>query len=965
MAGRNGRKDIIDLDSPERPVQGFEEFPETLQYPAEIAHPPEPDSFAGHSHAEIDALEDFPATQWFPSHLQASDSFRGCSIENAREIQAGGAGACIDAQEARSSTDCASTSRSSQAKAVSWQEDDVPATQFFPIGPDQEQARAWHSEGSTSANPAGAAVDKSSDWTPDEFPATQWFPTLSRDEMFDGGMYGGAAVVSGNELSAEDFPVTQFFPPSRESQTEVIPGTEGNETKSSEADFAAEEFPATQWFPSLVHEAIDSASAQPQHSMDSSQTRALCEDFPATQWFPTLVRDSDDVVGVSMAGEAATPQITTASHAGSPLVAVASEVVEDDMPATQWFPAHFPGQPESRESSMFVDCQLDERFPSDPHGQQECLADVATAMFPTSLAISYDDDDDYGFTDDLLTLRFSSDAAVSEQRHCDSDAAVSPQTLSNMSANRLEQLNQSSEQVAPFIRSPLLEGLTSSQGSSEVRQTAVQHEGVHVDAQALASVGGQAPAVNNEPTLELPPHMQREAPPGTLASWQHGITAHPNPALMSDTLVQVSHGFPEFSARQVAEACSSSSHPKCQNDSAAQLPPFLAEGPPAASSHNENPATPETVKDTDSDEDSKQQPSKAASALTHKGDRSRTVATPARSPARLLIQQCPEQALSELAASIAPSQPPSSKRQLRPHPASCYSCPALEPFDSDEDQDRSYAKLKKACSNRVNQEEKRHQLSSPTETMKRRCDTQADTVPKRRRLRGKQPPPVPNPYAASCLPALRYTLTSGGPAALTVSSGVFLTTGLMLSSRQLRLLANLGIRTVTDWTPQVTHLVADSFRRTIKLMCAVSAGIHIMDPAYIDACIAAGCLVEEEVYKLQDGLCEAAFARKVGLSAFSLQDAVQRARSHGPFLKDVFVLCAVSVENRQDLQLLVDAAGGHWLNHPPKPAATAKLAGSFTASGLPKLLQIGRVYDAELLREASCTQVLRLGAFRL
>merc|ERR1719282_1952474 len=88
----------------------------------------------------------------------------------------------------------------------------------------------------------------------------------------------------------------------------------------------------------------------------------------------------------------------------------------------------------------------------------------------------------------------------------------------------------------------------------------------------------------------------------------------------------------------------------------------------------------------------------------------------------------------------------------------------------------------------------------------------------------------------------------------------------------------LGIRIVEEWAPGVTHLIAHTFRRTTKLMCAICAGIHILVPEYLEVSHRAGHLVEEAPYLLRDEICEAAFAKKHKLKSFSVAAAVERAR---------------------------------------------------------------------------------------
>jgi len=196
------------------------------------------------------------------------------------------------------------------------------------------------------------------------------------------------------------------------------------------------------------------------------------------------------------------------------------------------------------------------------------------------------------------------------------------------------------------------------------------------------------------------------------------------------------------------------------------------------------------------------------------------------------------------------------------------------------------------------------------------------------------------------------------------------TTGLELSGRQNRILQELGATMVEDWSTEITHLVADTFRRTAKMMCAICHGAHIVTPEYIVACRAAGQFVDEAPFTLQDAVCEAAFARKRGIaSGYSLAAALQRARDNGPLLRGMSVYCFPSVTEKRELPLLVQAAGGTWLSRFPAAPddGSVLLLAERTVSGDKERRQrkAHEVYDVEILREAACTQRLRRAAYRL
>jgi len=186
--------------------------------------------------------------------------------------------------------------------------------------------------------------------------------------------------------------------------------------------------------------------------------------------------------------------------------------------------------------------------------------------------------------------------------------------------------------------------------------------------------------------------------------------------------------------------------------------------------------------------------------------------------------------------------------------------------------------------------------------------------------------------------------------------------GIEISARRRQQLeSKVGVRVVDDWCPDVTHLVADAFRRTTKLMCAICVGAYIVVPNFLSACQRAGSLIDPGEWLLRDELCEAAFAKKRRLPEYSLAAAVARARSNGPLLADVSVCCSRTVTSTADLRSLVHAAGGIWLEEPPGADAQRGLP----ASGPGSFLHLGKDFDPELLREAACTQILRFEQYRL
>lgn len=254
---------------------------------------------------------------------------------------------------------------------------------------------------------------------------------------------------------------------------------------------------------------------------------------------------------------------------------------------------------------------------------------------------------------------------------------------------------------------------------------------------------------------------------------------------------------------------------------------------------------------------------------------------------------------------------------------------------------------------------------------------------KRRRLTGKQPPPSPNPFETKTMARELQPVPQPSPVTPIAKKAprvkktprthqlCFTATSVELSRSQIRFLTStLGANVVDEWSPGVSHLIADTFRRTTKLMCAICAGVPIVTPAYIDACRKANCLVDCKPFQLQDKLCEAAFAKKHGLPGFSLEAASEQRRQCGPLLEGMSVHCFTSVTERRDLQAVVEAAGGRWVRKPPVAweLPSVLLLGQAGIKPEERELdkwQAGLVYDTELIREAACTQVLRRNVYRL
>jgi len=201
----------------------------------------------------------------------------------------------------------------------------------------------------------------------------------------------------------------------------------------------------------------------------------------------------------------------------------------------------------------------------------------------------------------------------------------------------------------------------------------------------------------------------------------------------------------------------------------------------------------------------------------------------------------------------------------------------------------------------------------------------------------------------------------------------FTATGVEMTAAQRRTIKALGATFTNEWMPQVSHLIADTFRRTTKMMCAICCGARVVVPAYLDACAEAGKLVDDTQFLLRDEVCEAAFARKHHLADdFSVSAALERRNQSGPMLHGVSVYCFPSVVERHDLPHLVAAAGGAWLDELPSSfpghAHSVLLLAERAARNSAEQEQrkkANRIYDVEMLREAAITQMLRRRQWRV
>lgn len=253
-------------------------------------------------------------------------------------------------------------------------------------------------------------------------------------------------------------------------------------------------------------------------------------------------------------------------------------------------------------------------------------------------------------------------------------------------------------------------------------------------------------------------------------------------------------------------------------------------------------------------------------------------------------------------------------------------------------------------------------------------------APKRRRLRGKQQPHCPHIWKS--LPKMvsdnQSPRSHRARRCQQMSSALrsakesptrricIAVSGFELDLEHRQFLERIGIRVVDKWSQEITHLIANSFKRTLKMMCSVCAGTRIYTFAFLEACWAAGQIVADDSrFALRDVRGEMAFASRHGLPSFSLQGAIAKVLLRGPLLAGYAVYCSPDVKERNDLQVVVEAAGGLWLHRHPAAHPMVVEFPTLQLGQSGSALAGAEVYDKELLIQAACTQELLFSAFKL
>ncbi|GAB4814502.1 hypothetical protein N2152v2_001548 [Parachlorella kessleri] len=149
-----------------------------------------------------------------------------------------------------------------------------------------------------------------------------------------------------------------------------------------------------------------------------------------------------------------------------------------------------------------------------------------------------------------------------------------------------------------------------------------------------------------------------------------------------------------------------------------------------------------------------------------------------------------------------------------------------------------------------------------------------------------------------------------------------------LSARGKELLAQVaaasGAGVSSKWGPRVTHVICGTVdgaaRRTYKYLMAVLSSKRVMTEGWLEACLAGGQAVDEELYEV---------ARDVnGAEGGPAASRHSRALGLPPLLQDYEIFLAGSYTNKQDIAELLRAAGARVLSRPPSVQARAGTAGA-------------------------------------
>jgi len=131
------------------------------------------------------------------------------------------------------------------------------------------------------------------------------------------------------------------------------------------------------------------------------------------------------------------------------------------------------------------------------------------------------------------------------------------------------------------------------------------------------------------------------------------------------------------------------------------------------------------------------------------------------------------------------------------------------------------------------------------------------------------------------------------------------------STKKFAVIEKLGALKVDDWK-ECTHLVTDKVRRTVKFLCALSAGKPIVSLKWIDACKKESRRVLEHEFFLKDATSESTWN-------FKLAESLKIAQSGARLFEGLIFYTTGKIKpERHDLKEMIVAAGGSHVDKIPK-----------------------------------------------
>ncbi|KAG8940759.1 hypothetical protein FRC03_005125, partial [Tulasnella sp. 419] len=130
----------------------------------------------------------------------------------------------------------------------------------------------------------------------------------------------------------------------------------------------------------------------------------------------------------------------------------------------------------------------------------------------------------------------------------------------------------------------------------------------------------------------------------------------------------------------------------------------------------------------------------------------------------------------------------------------------------------------------------------------------------------------------------------------------FVTTGCELEDEDVKALSKLGAKQTGD-VRECTHLIAKSIVRTLKFMCALARGVHIVSPDWVRQSATSKRLLDETDFQLQDPAGEKKYN-------FKLSESLARARLRRIFKSHIFYVTPNVQTDKNILRDIVACNGG-------------------------------------------------------